>query len=98
MKYSDDSPKIEIDVTESNNQLCIQVKDNGCGIPAKDLPFVFDKFYRVSRKDISNIEGFGIGLSYVKKICDLHHWKIAIANNSDKGITVTIQINPKDYA
>ena len=80
------------------HKLQIQIKDNGCGIPAKDLPFVFDKFYRVSRQDIKNIEGFGIGLSYVKKICDLHHWKIGIANNSDKGITVTIQINPKDYA
>jgi two-component system phosphate regulon sensor histidine kinase PhoR len=98
VKYTDISPKIEIDVTEINKQLSIQIKDNGCGIPAKDLPFVFDKFYRVSRKDISNIEGFGIGLSYVKKICDLHHWKIGITNNSDKGITVTIQINSKDYA
>jgi two-component system phosphate regulon sensor histidine kinase PhoR len=98
VKYSDISPKIEIEVTKNNQQLSIQIKDNGCGIPAKDLPFVFDKFFRVSRKDITNIEGFGIGLSYVKKICDLHQWKIAIANNLDKGITVTIQINPKDYA
>ena len=97
VKYSDVSPNIEIDVMEINQQLSIQIKDKGCGIPAKDLPFVFDKFYRVSRKDISNIEGFGIGLSYVKKICDLHRWKIAIANNTEKGVTVTILINSKEY-
>ena len=97
IKYGGLSPKIEIVVAEINHQLSIQIKDNGCGIPPKDLPFVFDKFYRVSRQDIKNIEGFGIGLSYVKKICDLHRWKIAIANNSDKGIVVTIIVNRKDY-
>ncbi len=98
VKYCESNPKIEVNVHEKNKQLLIEIKDNGCGIPPKDLPFVFDKFFRVSRKDITNIEGFGIGLSYVKKICELHKWKIAIANNIDKGITVTIQINQKDYA
>jgi two-component system phosphate regulon sensor histidine kinase PhoR len=97
VKYSGLSPKIEIVVTEINQQLSIQINDNGCGIPTKDLPFVFDKFYRVTRQDIKNIEGFGIGLSYVKKICDLHRWKITIANNTEKGIVVTIIINQKDY-
>ena len=97
IKYGGLSPKIEIVVAEINHQLSIQIKDNGCGIPPKDLPFVFDKFYRVSRQDIKNIEGFGIGLSYVKKICDLHRWKITIANNTDKGIVVTIIVNRKDY-
>ena len=97
VKYSGSSPKIEIVVTEINQQLSIQINDNGCGIPTKDLPFVFDKFYRVTRQDIKNIEGFGIGLSYVKKICDLHRWKITIANNTEKGIVVTIIINQKDY-
>jgi two-component system phosphate regulon sensor histidine kinase PhoR len=97
VKYSGLSPKIEVVVAEINQQLSIQIKDNGCGIPTKDLPFVFDKFYRVTRQDIKNIEGFGIGLSYVKKICDLHRWKITIANNTDKGIVVTIIINQKDY-
>lgn len=97
VKYSGFSPKIEIIINEINQQLSIQIKDNGCGIPTKDLPFVFDKFYRVSRQDIKNIEGFGIGLSYVKKICYLHRWKITIANNTYKGIVVTIIINQKDY-
>ena len=97
IKYGGLLPKIEIVVAEINHQLSIQIKDNGCGIPPKDLPFVFDKFYRVSRQDIKNIEGFGIGLSYVKKICDLHRWKITIANNTDKGIVVTIIVNHKDY-
>jgi two-component system phosphate regulon sensor histidine kinase PhoR len=97
VKYSGSSPKIEVVVAEINQQLSIQINDNGCGIPTKDLPFVFDKFYRVTRQDIKNIEGFGIGLSYVKKICDLHRWKITIANNAEKGIVVTIIINQKDY-
>lgn len=92
VKYSGTDPEIKIKVKEIDGKLAIQVKDNGAGIPEKDLSFVFDKFYRVAREDSKEIEGFGIGLSYVKKMCDMHHWKISIKNNSDKGIKVQILI------
>jgi two-component system phosphate regulon sensor histidine kinase PhoR len=97
VKYSDEIPKIEITISEKSQLLSIQIIDEGCGIPPKDLPFIFDKFYRVSRNNNKNIEGFGIGLSYVKKICDLHLWKINVANNFKKGVAVTLLINQKDY-
>ena len=71
--------------------------DNGSGIPMKDLPFIFDKFYRVAREDNKDIEGFGIGLSYVKRICDLHKWKVSLKNNSGKGILFKILINKEDF-
>jgi two-component system phosphate regulon sensor histidine kinase PhoR len=80
---------------EKNKKLVIQISDNGSGIPEKDLSFIFDKFYRVAREDSKEIEGFGIGLSYVKKICNMHHWKIEIKNNKDQGITAEITI--QDY-
>ena len=60
------------------------------------MPFIFDKFYRVTREDNKDIEGFGIGLSYVKRICDLHKWKVSLKNNPNKGITVKILINKQD--
>jgi len=95
VKYSGEKPKIKLKVKEKNKKLVIQISDNGSGIPEKDLSFIFDKFYRVAREDSKEIEGFGIGLSYVKKICDMHHWKIEIKNNKEEGITAEIII--QDY-
>ena len=84
-------------VKYSENEAKIQIKDQGMGIPEKDLPFIFDKFYRVARQDNKDIEGFGIGLSYVKRVCEWHKWQVSVKNNEEGGITVSIQINKKDY-
>lgn len=97
IKYSTLPTEISILVAKEKNKIKLQFIDSGLGIPEKDLPFIFDKFYRVSRTDAKKIEGFGIGLSYVKKICDWHNWSIYITNNKEKGVTVTIEIPSKDY-
>lgn len=94
IKYGTEKPEICIKVISNTNKLTIQLNDNGNGIPEKDLPFIFDKFYRVSRKDTEEIEGFGIGLAYVKKICELHHWKIKV-KNTDNGLQTDIEIPKK---
>lgn len=94
IKYGTKKPEIAIKVVSNNNKHTIQLNDNGPGIPEKDLPFIFDKFYRVSRKDNEEIEGFGIGLAYVKKICELHHWKIKVKNTAN-GLQTDIEIPKK---
>lgn len=97
VKYSIETPVIEIDLFENEKKFTLSISDNGSGIPDKDLPFVFDKFYRVARKNNKDIEGFGIGLAYVKKICELHDWKIKLANKKDtNGLIVSIDIPKKD--
>lgn len=95
IKYSNGSPKIDISITEHPKSLELAFKDNGSGIPLSHLEYVFDRFYRVPRENKKEVEGFGIGLFYVKKVCDLHKWKINIRNNPDEGITVTIIIPKK---
>ncbi len=97
VKYSDSNPIIQIHTEETNKGLVLKFTDNGVGIPANDLPFVFDKFFRVAREDNKDIEGFGIGLSYVKRVCEWHKWKVFATNNEEKGLTITIQINKNDY-
>lgn len=97
VKYSGQNPKISVLTKETSKDLLLQFSDNGSGIPENDLPFVFDKFYRVARQDSKDIEGFGIGLSYVKGVCEWHDWNVFVANNKDAGITVSIQINKTDY-
>ena len=86
---------VEINCIENEKHFYLTISDNGFGIPEKDLPFVFDKFYRVTRENNKDIEGFGIGLSYVKKICELHNWKISL-KNKPKGIEVTIEMLKKN--
>lgn len=97
IKYSIQTPEIHITSKENSRGLVLHFSDNGSGIPDNDLPFIFDKFYRVARQDSKDIEGFGIGLSYVKRVCEWHKWKVEAKNNIEKGITITIQINKKDY-
>ncbi|WP_445714574.1 sensor histidine kinase [Flavobacterium sp.] len=97
VKYATIVPEISIQSKENTKGLSLLFQDNGCGIPETDLPFVFDKFYRVAREDSKDIEGFGIGLSYVKRVCELHKWKVDAQNNEEKGITITIKINKNDY-
>jgi two-component system phosphate regulon sensor histidine kinase PhoR len=97
VKYTESSASIEINAKETAKGLLIEFIDHGIGIPEKDLPFVFDKFYRVARQDNKDIEGFGIGLSYVKRVCEWHKWNIGVKNNEEQGITVSVEINKNDY-
>ena len=97
VKYSESNTIVSISAQENKKGLQLNFSDNGVGIPANDLPFVFDKFYRVTRLDKKDIEGFGIGLSYVKRVCEWHKWKVSVKNNAVKGITVSVQINKNDY-
>ncbi|SHI89323.1 sensor histidine kinase [Flavobacterium haoranii] len=95
IKYGNNNIVIKVSLIENVKYFSLIITDNGPGIPEKDLPFIFDKFYRVSRKDNEEIEGFGIGLAYVKKICELHHWKIKVKNGTI-GLETEIKIPKKD--
>lgn len=92
IKYCDEKPEIVIDLSMTYTHLLLRFKDNGVGISDKNIPSIFDKFYRVLDKRSNTVSGFGLGLYYVKKICLKHHWKISAKNNDEKGLTITIQI------
>jgi two-component system phosphate regulon sensor histidine kinase PhoR len=91
-KYCDSLPEITIRLREDNGQLSVQFIDNGIGISKKDLAFIFDKFYRAPGRRSNEVNGFGLGLYYVKKICHLHQWEISAFNNLSKGLTVSLLI------
>lgn len=92
IKYCDTKPEIIIRLTTENQLLKIDFIDNGIGIANKNISFIFDKFYRIPNEKSTQSNGFGLGLYYVKKICNLHQWKINATNNPKKGITITISI------
>lgn len=91
IKYSYNTPTI-ITLSESANQLHIQVKDEGRGIPADDLIKISETFYR--GKNVDNIKGSGIGLSLSKSIFDHHHIAMQIDSVVNKGTTVTLVFPP----
>lgn len=90
IKYCETKPEILISSVKDPKGLYLKFKDNGMGIPAKNINHIFDKFYRVPANNSDEINGFGLGLFYVKKIVQQHNWKISVENNADKGITITL--------
>ncbi|MBD3903632.1 HAMP domain-containing histidine kinase [Chryseobacterium sp. Ch-15] len=90
IKYCETKPEIIISSIKDSKGLYLKFKDNGMGIPAKNIAHIFDKFYRVNTSKSEEINGFGLGLFYVKKIVQQHNWKISVENNTDQGITITL--------
>lgn len=90
VKYCETRPHVIISSHKDSKGLYLKFKDNGIGIPVKNIPYIFDKFYRVNTRKNNEINGFGLGLFYVKKIVQQHHWKISVENNTDQGITTTL--------
>ncbi|RXR18427.1 HAMP domain-containing histidine kinase [Flavobacterium amnicola] len=95
VKYCNDTPEVTISINEEKNNLKLNFSDNGIGVSENNIAHLFDKFYRENNKKSNEINGFGLGLFYVKKICTQHHWKIFAANNPNKGLLISILI-PKN--
>lgn len=70
----------------------MEISDDGIGIPKKEMQFVFDKYYRVSRSENLNVNGLGVGLFLVKTIVDKYKGKISVISNLNKGVTFKISI------
>lgn len=90
IKYSEENPEIKITASRTKKELKLNFSDNGIGISPKNISFIFDKFYRVSNKKSNEVNGFGLGLFYVKKIVQQHHGKVSAQNNANKGLTISI--------
>jgi len=90
VKYSPDVPDIKISTENKNEHVTISVRDNGIGISKEYHNQIFDRFYRVPTGNVHDVKGFGLGLSYVKKIVDLHNGKIKVDSAVNKGTKFSI--------
>ncbi|MBE0670323.1 MAG: response regulator [Anaerolineales bacterium] len=92
IKYTPAGGEIQLETKVDGTQILINVKDNGFGIPAADLPFIFDRFYRVRNSKASNVEGNGLGLAIVKSITEQHGGQINVESELDKGTCFSISL------
>jgi signal transduction histidine kinase len=84
IKYSYPNGKIQVSIQFEENQIILQVTDQGPGIPTADQPHIFDKFYRGTNID-SEVEGSGLGLAIVKNIVENHQGRIWVESTVGKG-------------
>ena len=90
--YNRPGGKVKIDVKEEEEFLVVEISDTGIGIPEKDIPYIFDQFYRVKREETKNIKGTGLGLHIVKKIVDAHGGLIKVSSVLNEGTTFSISL------
>ncbi|RDE25774.1 hypothetical protein DV712_02240 [Parageobacillus thermoglucosidasius] len=92
LKYSDAHSPVEILVKNTEQSIVIVIRDFGWGIPEKDLPYIFDRFYRVDKARNSHKPGNGLGLTIVKEIVHAHGGKIDVVSKLGEGTTFTIYL------
>jgi len=91
IKFTSEGGRIKVILNNLYREVEIIITDTGIGIPRKDIPFLFQKFYKVNRPD-SDIPGAGMGLVFVKQIVDLHKGLINIQSEPNKGTSVLIKL------
>lgn len=90
--YLNPKGKVEVELKKENKNVIIKVIDNGIGIPEKDIPYIFERFYRSDLSRNKNTGGSGIGLTIAKAFVEAHGGKINLESKEYKGTTFTIEL------
>jgi two-component system, OmpR family, phosphate regulon sensor histidine kinase PhoR len=91
IKYSREDVHIQVNTSTVGNGWQLQVKDNGIGISDQNLPYIFDKFYRVPSGNIHDVKGYGLGLNYVRLLINNVKGTIGVKSKLGAGTTFTIK-------
>lgn len=91
IKYSDSNSEVTLMSRKADHHVEVVVKDTGSGIDEKDIPHIFDRFYRVD-KSRSKTPGYGLGLSIAKKIVEAHKGTISVESKTNKGTKFIIKL------
>ncbi len=92
VKYSSKRPKILISTAREETEVVVSIEDNGIGMGKEFQQKVFEKFYRIPTGNIHTVKGFGLGLSYVKSIIELHRGHVKLKSEAGNGTKFTLFI------
>jgi len=94
IKYSEGSIEVELTVKHDNKTVTVSVKDNGLGISKKNLPYIFNRFFRAEKT--KSLEGIGLGLYLCRQIIHAHNGKVWAESEEGRGSVFyfSIPINP----
>jgi two-component system phosphate regulon sensor histidine kinase PhoR len=92
LKYSENSPMIEVFSESTSKFFILKIKDNGIGMSKNVQKYVFNKFYREHKGDIHNVKGHGLGLAYVKEIIENHHGTVFVESEKGKGSIFIVKL------
>ena len=88
IRYTNSGGTVSIKLSSRKNDILVQVRDTGVGIPENHIPYIFDAFYRVSR----DAKGSGLGLSIAKTIIEAHEGTISVASAPGEGSTFSFTL------
>ena len=91
-KYSPENPEIKIKTRNENNKYVIEISDKGIGMESFNKKKIFEKFFREETGNIHNVKGQGLGLSYVKRIIELHGGQILVESVKGQGSTFIVKL------
>lgn len=96
MKYSPDSSSICFSLQRNANQEAVlSISDHGCGIPQSDIPYIWERFYKVDKSHSRNVPGTGLGLAIAREIIRLHKAKVEVQSTEGQGTTFAITFPKK---
>ena len=95
IKYSGEGSGITLEIFEKHDGTGFSIHDNGIGIPAEELPFIFERFYRADKSRNRMTGGTGIGLTIVKSIVEAHGGRVSVESKQGEGSTFTVTL-PKE--
>lgn len=95
IKYTPAHGSVTVLCGQQKNNVYVQISDTGIGIPEKDLPMLFERFYRVDKARSREMGGTGLGLAIAKEMVEAHNGSIALDSEYGKGTTVTIYLPRK---
>lgn len=90
MKYTPEGGKISVSVEHTADGVCLQVADNGIGIPAQHQAHVFERFYRVDKSRSRATGGTGLGLAIVKHVAQIHNATLTLNSKENVGTTMSV--------
>ncbi len=92
IKYSPNNTRVFVTSEDKDDEVILQVKDEGLGISSKDLPFVFDRYFRSKSAKMTSTKSSGLGLYLAKEFTRLHRGKLSAFSEEGKGSTFTLRL------